>query len=157
MAGVKGRSGRKPKWTDEQIEDAAESLLDWLEADPENNIWLRDWAVQNHLPPEYLSRWSAKNPVFHQAMETAEMVQEARLVRGGLLNKYNSRIVALCLESRHGWASRQRLAVEASGQAMLPSTIEDADRQIEQIRKHRDSLAAMLDTAKELGSAIVGQ
>lgn len=34
MAGVKGRSGRKPKWTDEQIEEAAQDLLDWLAEAP---------------------------------------------------------------------------------------------------------------------------
>jgi len=111
MAGVKGRSGRKPKWTDEQIEEAAQDLLDWLEEDREDHIWFKDWCIENGLPPEYLSRWSAKSSIFRQAVEVAEQTQEARLVDGGLRNKLNARIVALVLESRHKWAGRQSLTV----------------------------------------------
>ncbi|MBN2129063.1 MAG: hypothetical protein JW741_06175 [Sedimentisphaerales bacterium] len=125
MAGKVGRSGRKPKWSEEQIEEAAESLHDWLEADPEGHIWFKDWAIENHLPPEYLSRWAAKNPIFRQAMETAEMAQEARLVNGGLRNKLNSRIVALVLESRHRWAGRR--SFELTQQDNQP-TLQDAVR-----------------------------
>jgi len=110
MAGVKGRSGRKPKWTDDRIAQAAQDLLNWLE-DPEH-IWSKDWAIENHIPPEYLSRWSAKSTVFRQAVELAEMRQESRLVNGGLTKKFNARIVALVLESRHKWSSRQSVTVE---------------------------------------------
>ena len=51
------------------------------------------------------------------------MAQEARLVNGGLRNKLNSRIVALVLESRHRWASRQSIAVELQDNA---KTLRDA-------------------------------
>jgi hypothetical protein len=126
MSGVKGRSGRKPKWGDEQIEEAAESLLDWLEADPENHVWFKSWAVENGVPPEYLSRWSAKNAVFRQAIGVAEQTQEARLVDGGLRNRWNPRICALVLQARHsGWHDRQSLTVT---QETDPRTLADALR-----------------------------
>ena len=92
MSGVRGRSGRKPKWTDEQIEEAADSLLDWLEADPENHIWFKSWAIENGIAPQYLSLWAEKNRIFREAMEIAERTQkEGRLVEGGLRNKFNAR------------------------------------------------------------------
>jgi hypothetical protein len=122
MAGRPGRSGRKPKWTDEKIAEAAEDLLRWLEEDTDH-IWFRDWAIENNVPPEYLSRWAAKSAVFRQAVETAEMAQESRLVNGGLKNKLNSRIVALVLESRHRWAGRQSLTVAQEGSRMTLADI----------------------------------
>lgn len=155
MAGVKGRSGRKPTWGDEQIEEAAESLLDWLEADPENHLWFKDWAIENNLPPEYLSRWSERNPIFRQAMGVAEMAQEARLVNGGLKNRLNARIVALVLESRHRWAGRQQLAVEMPAEQRMPSSIEEANKLIEAVSAHRDSLIGIVEQARVLGTAIV--
>lgn len=153
MAGVKGRSGRKPKWDDSAIEAAAEDLLLWLE--DENNLWFRDWAIGSGLYPEVLSRWSTKNAVFRQAMAVAEMVQEARLVRGGLLNKFNSRIVALCLEHRHNWASRQQLSVETPSHQTFPGSVEEADKQIAELQAHRASLTEMLEQARAVGSIIV--
>jgi hypothetical protein len=134
MAGVKGRSGRKPKWTDEQIEEAAQDLLDWLEEDSENHVWFKDWAVENSLPPEYLSRWSAKSAVFRQAMEMAEMAQESRLVNGGLRNRLNARIVALVLQSKHRWENRQSLTV-SPGEPDPRKTL--ADVMVEQMPEDR--------------------
>ena len=144
MAGKAGRSGRKPKWTDEQIEEAAESLLTWLEEDREDHIWFKDWCIENGLPPEYLSRWTAKNAIFRQAMEMAEMAQESRLVNGGLKNKLNSRIVALVLESRHRWAGRQNLSVTQEGSQR---TLADAlrDRMPEDPEEARQWLQAIAD------------
>jgi hypothetical protein len=144
MAGVKGRSGRKPKWTDEQIEEAALDLLDWLEEDPDNHIWFKDWAIAAHLPPEYLSRWSDKNEIFRQAMEMAEMAQESRLVNGGLRNKLNARIVALVRESRHRWAGRQSLTVTQEGNQR---TLADAlrDRMPEDRAEARQWLQSLVD------------
>jgi hypothetical protein len=152
MAGIKGRSGRKPKWTDEQIEEAAESLLDWLEEDPDNHLWFRDWAIENGIPAEYLSRWSAKNNIFRQAMETAEMAQEARLVNGGLRNKLNARIVALVLESRHGWAGRQSLELSQSPQELRFGSVEECDETIRAAEARRTQLQEMLEEANRLAA-----
>jgi len=155
MSGVKGRSGRKPRWGDEEIEEAADSLLDWLEADPENHLWFKDWAIENNLPPEYLSRWSERNPIFRQAMGVAEMAQEARLVNGGLKNRLNARIVALVLESRHRWVSRQQLAVEMPAETRLPASVEDADKVIREVQEHKRRLEEIVEMAKRVGTAIV--
>jgi len=157
MAGAKGRSGRRPKWDENAIEEAAESLLDWLEADPENHLWFKDWAIENNLPPEYLSRWSERNPIFRQAMQMAEMAQEARLVNGGLKNRLNSRIVALVLESRHRWAGRQQLAVEMPADTCLPTTPEEADKIIREVQDHKRYLEEILEMANSLPSAIVNE
>jgi hypothetical protein len=180
MAGVKGRSGRRPKWDDNAIEEAAESLLSWLAEDPDDHIWFRDWAIENGIPAEYLSRWSAKNDIFRQAMETAEMAQEARLVNGGLRNKLNARIVALVLESRHRWAGRQSLTVAQEGSHMTLADVlreqmpEDpaearewlkcvADGQgagpeaeaVREAAKREIEMADLIELAKSLPSAIV--
>ena len=44
-----------------------------------------------------LSEWAKENSRFREAYERAKQKQKSILIKGGLLNKFNSKIVTFCL------------------------------------------------------------
>jgi len=135
-------AGRPRRWTDEDIEQLAVDLVHWMKEDPDR-VWFKSWAIERGIPPEYLSRWAARNEVFRQAMALSEAWQEERVFTGALYGKYNSRIAALCLETKHHWSKTQNINVSQGDEdghtlaerlhELIPEDTDDARRWLQML------------------------
>lgn len=103
--------GGRPKiWTDEIIEQIAEYFIEF--ADDPTFLYYKDfitWLKKNKnifIPIEYLSRWADSNEKFKEAYDYAKLVQECRIVRGGLLKKLDSGMSKFMLTAVHGFSDK---------------------------------------------------
>lgn len=88
-------TGRPKKYTDEFIENEADELIKWLK-NP-NSIWFEDFANYRDYSPRLLSIWAKQNKSFSEAYERAKLWQKSLLIKGGLLNNYNSNFTKFVL------------------------------------------------------------
>lgn len=111
------------RWTVKEIEDLADKLMVWTE-NP-NNDWLGDFAVENGTYRQKLEILANQNEKFMEAYKYARAVQESRLMRGALKNKYNSFIVTMALKNFAGWKDKTEQDVKTSGSVTLQGLIEN--------------------------------
>jgi len=116
--------GRESPYTTEIIEKYADDLKEWLK-DP-MHVWFKDFALDNDFDPDYLSIWAKKNQKFSGAYKIAKQRQESRLVNGGLLNAFNSKIVSLLLSSCHGINEKKEEKHSFDTESKIPSWVSDA-------------------------------
>ncbi|CUI17981.1 hypothetical protein PNK_2385 [Candidatus Protochlamydia naegleriophila] len=109
--------GRPQKYNQEDIENLANEFLIWLKK-PEN-LWFKDFCLEKDIDPDLLSEWAKKNQKFNGVYKLAKHQQEARLIKGGLMNLYNASIVKLVLANAHGW-NTDRQQTQVSGDATNP-------------------------------------
>ncbi len=176
---LKAKLGRPRVWTDEVIEEKATSLLKFFEN--EDHLFLETWCAQERIPVEYVSVWAGQNELFSNALSLVATVQCSRLLEGGVSSKLNSKIVALVLQSRHGFNPRSdvtlrtaepneedevRHQVEAL-MYVLPSDPAEARIQLQELRtngqigqKTMDEtirLIDLLERARQTEPGIVGE
>ncbi len=111
-----GEGGRPKQWTVQEIEKMADEFLDWLEKP--NSVWFKDFCLQRGLNPDLLSEWAKKNVRFAGVYKMAKHHQEAKMLKGGLLNQFNSSLVKLVLTNHHGWIEKSETKV--SGDVVNP-------------------------------------
>ena len=105
------KGGRPPEWTDERIEAEADAFLEWMKK-PES-CWYQEFCLERGYLPDYLHRWAKKNEKFKRVYELSQIWQHARLVNGGLNNKYNASITKLVLANTVGWTDKQQVSGDA--------------------------------------------
>lgn len=93
------------KYTKENIEELADSLLAWSYGDPTGNLFLEKWAYENYLTPQRISEL-AGDERFSEALELVKMNQKFQLMDGGLNGAFNALITKLLLMSNHGMAEK---------------------------------------------------
>ena len=103
-----GEGGRPPKYTPEFIEAEAEAFLEWMQH-PES-IWYKDFALERGYDPDQLTIWAEQNERFSGVYKRSQSWQQSKLIKGGLLNQYNSTITKLVLANTCGWTDKQQLA-----------------------------------------------
>jgi len=108
--------GRPKKYTAEFIENEADKFLEWMN-DPKS-MWYEDFALSRGYDPDQLSLWAKENEKFSGVYKRSKAWQKSLLVRGGLLNKFNSAITTLVLTNTTGWSSKQESKI--SGDAVNP-------------------------------------
>lgn len=103
--------GRPKTWTNEKIDEIADEFMEFIE-DPttlyykEFVMWLK--RKKNILiQSEYISRWSETNEKFKEAYDYAKLVQECKIVKGGLLKKLDSSMAKFMLTAVHGFSDKQ--------------------------------------------------
>ncbi len=101
--------GRKPKYTEEQINEFAFDFMLWW--DEQENVWFRDFCLERRIDPDLISEWAKKNEIWCEVYKFAKDMQESRLVNGGLKKKYAEGIVKSTLANCHGWKSNQEITV----------------------------------------------
>jgi hypothetical protein len=106
------KGGRPLKYTDAFIEQEAHYFLEWMQH-PES-IWYKDFALERGYSPELLSLWAKSNEKFSQVYEQAQHWQQSKLIKGGLLSRYNPTITKLVLANTCGWTDRQQVAGDSS-------------------------------------------
>lgn len=112
--GRQGDGGGRPiKWDEVKIEDMADSLERWMDSD-EDHFWLKEWAIENRIPPAYISIWADKNDRFYKALDRAKAQQEVRLAKGAMLGAFNAYMTGLALKNVAGWRDREPSKVDVS-------------------------------------------
>jgi hypothetical protein len=143
----KNKGGRPKTWTQELITELATDFEDFMSH--ESHWWFKDWAIDNWIPVELLSRWAQTNQRFQQAYARATAIQERRLLTMAIENKYAGRMVELVLKSKHGYTDR----VENTDKAPENSIPSDPKAIQEQIAALQAALSAQAKIEVGLGEA----
>lgn len=99
--------GRPTTYTDEFIEDLADRLLEWLKKP--TSPWFEAFALENNVPSDRFMDFAKKNEKFAEAYHFAKMWQKQKLIEGGLLNKFNTKITCLLLGSQYAIRDQQEV------------------------------------------------
>ncbi len=95
----------RPKiWTDEAISEEAYALEEWYQR--KDTFYLKDFCIERGYSAQKMSEFANVSEHFSEALRISKMVQESRLVKGGLLNKFNASIVSLTLKNVSGFRDR---------------------------------------------------
>ena len=98
-------------YTDEEIEMLADKLLEWMEAKTEN-IWYKDFCVQNRIGNQRISEFAKKNKYFEWIMDMCRDIQESRMFKLGTSKKTNPAMFILGLKANHGWKDYNEVAIQ---------------------------------------------
>lgn len=104
--------GRPKTFSDERIEEEAEAFVEWMKK--EDSIWYKDFAMERGYHPEYLSIWAKTNERFSQVYAFSKEWQQSKLVKGGLLNKYNGGFTKFVMANTCGWAEKTQVSGDSS-------------------------------------------
>lgn len=111
-----GEGGRPIKYTENFIEREAEAFELWMKLD--TSLWYEDFAMERGYSPQRLCEFAKQNERFSEVYEKSHTWQKSLLIRGGLLNKFNSSITKLVLSNTCGWTDKAETKV--SGDAVNP-------------------------------------
>lgn len=114
--------GRPLRFSDEEIEAMAIEFLDWLDKD--ENFWIKDFALEKRINPDYMSEWCERSENFRRAYLIGKHKQESKTYKGGLIGKFNSNIVKLALTNHHGWVEKHESKISGDAQNPLACIIE---------------------------------
>jgi len=130
--------GRPLKYDDLDIELEAEALLEWTEKHKEDEVfWLKNFALERGYAPQRLSDFANKNKYFMETLNYVKGIQEFRIVNGGLLNDYNSKIVGLLLKNCHYYQDKvEQVVIERKSQDLPEMSPEDAKIVHEILKKY---------------------
>jgi hypothetical protein len=114
-------SGRPEIWTEEKINEIADYFIEYI--DLPTSLYFKEflvWLRQNKdikLNKCCFPRFSEKNEKFRDAYEYAQLVQECKIVKGGLLKKFDSAMSKFMLCAVHGYTDKQ--TVEHQGKEII--------------------------------------
>jgi hypothetical protein len=108
--------GRPKEWTDSLIEEMADKFDTWMQRP--DSIWYEDFCLEEGIDADLLSKWAKLNTKFSGVYRKSKMWQKSKLVKGGLLNLYNSSFTKFVMSNTCGWTDRQETKV--SGDAANP-------------------------------------
>lgn len=111
--------GRPVVYNDYFLELLANDLDEWI--DDENQIWLKDFFIKKKIDYDRADEFCAKHEKFKLAYKRAKSIQEGRIFKGGLKNKFNAKVVGLGLMHNHGWKEQSK--TEISGDANNPLNV----------------------------------
>lgn len=99
-----GEGGRPIKYTPELINELADKFELWMKN--EENIWYEDFLLENDLGIDIPSELAKRSERFSEVYQKSKIWQRSKLVKGGLLNNYNSSITKLVLGNTSGWSDK---------------------------------------------------
>jgi len=120
-------TGRPKKYTDEFIQIQAENLLKWLKED-ESRFWIKDFCLDQMLPPRLMSEWKEIHKGFSESFELARSIQESRLYKAGLLETFNAGLVKFGLINNHkeNWAEKTEVTHKGDSENPLAMILQNA-------------------------------
>lgn len=92
---------KKKIYTDKVIMNEGQMLIRWLQE--EGNVWYKDFASERGYPAYYLGKWGARDGRIGEIFKIAKDLQESKLVRNGLLARYNCGFTKFVLINEFGW------------------------------------------------------
>lgn len=91
-----------PEFTKEFCDKLADKLLEFIT--PDNKVfWIKDFAIANKFPAEYLWKFAQLSDKFNNAYKLAKDIQESKLVKLGLSKSANAAFVIFALKNVAGW------------------------------------------------------
>ena len=122
-----GESGRPPIYTEEFINNQADMLIEWLKDD--NNIFFKDFLLDQHILPENMALWADKNERFSVAYQYAKHKQESKLKKGALNKGYDVGFTKFLLVNNHGvgkYSDKTETHTTSESKTKVVMAIEDA-------------------------------
>ena len=112
-------TGGRPKiWTNEKIDEIADYFLEFIELP--STLYFKEfalWLRQNHnifFNKSYFGLFAEKSEKFKEILEYAHLIQEAKIVKGGLIKKLDSQLSKFMLCAVHGYTDKQTIAHEGN-------------------------------------------
>ncbi len=81
--------GRPLIFDDDFIANEAAALLEWIEVDNDDKIYLGTFALSRGYHRQKLTEFSDVNKVFHDAYKKAKQWQEQKFIKNGLTKKWD--------------------------------------------------------------------
>jgi hypothetical protein len=106
------KGGRPKKWTDDLIEKEADAFEQWMQLP--DSIWYEDFALEREFHPDYLSEWAKTNEKFCRVYKKSQAWQKSKLLKGGLLNKYNAGFTKFVMGNTCGWYEKTQISGDAA-------------------------------------------
>ncbi|MDE3022095.1 MAG: hypothetical protein KGI54_09555 [Pseudomonadota bacterium] len=106
---LKPEMGRPRIFTQEEIEDMADELLEWMRAKPEN-VFFKYFCSSKNIKSRYLSEWEKQSDYFSEALSIAKEIQEEKLVTGSLFKKMDAGIATWMLCTNHTFTHPTKMA-----------------------------------------------
>lgn len=101
---VNGEGGRPAIYDDSTLDNLAFELDEWIK--DESEIWLKDFFLQRFIEPNYCDQFCNRHERFRLSHSRAKQIQEARLFKGALKNKFSTKMAEFGLMHNHGWATK---------------------------------------------------
>ena len=106
------KGGRPTKYAAAFIEAEADAFEAWMQR--KDSIWYKDFALERGYLPDQLSEWSKTNEKFSRVYKKSQEWQQSKLVKGGLLNKFNAGFTKFVMGNTCGWSDKQQIAGDAA-------------------------------------------
>jgi len=110
------KGGRPREWTHDLIEEMADRFEAFMSRP--DSIWYEDFCLEQGIDPDLLTKWSKINEKFNGVYVRSKVWQKSKLVKGGLLNDYNSSFTKFVMANTCGWSDKQETKV--SGDVLSP-------------------------------------
>ncbi len=120
------RVGRKPKFTEDDIEDVEKKINEVLEMCEEQGIHPTDALLQAHLgirSDKYITRYrngvapDQRVDAIQEMFKEYKLIAQADLIQGGLDKDYDPKFASFVLQNNHGMSNRQE--VESTGSTTI--------------------------------------
>ena len=108
------KGGRPVKYDNKYIENLADEVLEWFNAD-EDNVFLDDFMVEKGLPGQYVSRFAKKNDYFCESLKICKTIQKQRLLHKGLDGEWDKTLTLFTLKNVSEMRDKQEHKVEQDG------------------------------------------
>ena len=101
----------KEKWTEQEALKILNELLDWLKEKTKksesNNLFVQDFLViEKDLSPTLFNYLSDKHSSVSRLYKKAKKIQEMKLVKLGLSNKFSATITKFVLTNHHNYRDK---------------------------------------------------
>lgn len=101
--------GFKKDWNGARLDDLGIELIDWLEANPNDNYLLLEFFNDRKIPMEWVESWVSKSDkysnLFKRSYKIAEQIQLQRLIKRVVSKDYATAGLIAVLKNLCGWTS----------------------------------------------------
>ena len=108
MSDEPNKGGRPVEWTDERIQEEADALEAWIDEDVPGRVWIKDFAIKQKDPADYLHKWAKRHDGFNRIYARAKDVCESRLANSAITTMEPGRLgfAGLMLKCNYGWSEK---------------------------------------------------
>ena len=99
------KGGRPLKYTVKFIETEADAFELWMQR--EDSLWYKNFALARGYLPDQFSEWAKTTEKFSRVYRKSQEWQQSKLIKGGLLNKFNAGFTKFVMGNTCGWSDKQ--------------------------------------------------
>ena len=109
---TKGEGGRPKKWDEIKLDEEADALIAWIDAEP-TNIFISKFCFQRGYNDQKVSEWARTHERYRDAYNLLLTKQKVMLFEGGLTKRLYYPMCALLLSHHHNIHLKTEQAVTA--------------------------------------------